>query len=255
MQTNDTIRPYVLTIAGYDGSSGAGLTADIKTMEQIGVYGLSVCTAITVQHESVFKTVKWIDIDLIKQQIILLIRKYPIDFCKIGLVENEQILQTIIHLLTDNCPDVKIVLDPVFSASAGFNFDYNLGYNDYQNILNKIYLLTPNAHELGQIGEDSKDLMLTAKKLMQYCNVLYKGGHNENQKGTDILFEGSNIHILEPKEQIYYEKHGSGCVLSAALVSYLALGCELLDASKSAKDYISSFLISNDRLLGYHFLK
>ncbi|MDC0231450.1 bifunctional hydroxymethylpyrimidine kinase/phosphomethylpyrimidine kinase, partial [Aureispira] len=72
MQTNDKIRPYVLTIAGFDGSSGAGITADIKTMEHIGVYGLSVCTALTVQHESVFQEVRWVEPDLIKQQIILL---------------------------------------------------------------------------------------------------------------------------------------------------------------------------------------
>lgn len=251
MQKNE--RPYALSIAGFDPSGGAGFLADAKTMEAHGIYGLTVATAITVQHESVFQKVEWVNVDLIKQQIILLFQKYPVNFCKIGLIENWLVLSEITNLLLSLNPAVKIIVDPIFRASAGFDFHQNVSIRHLENWLANIYLLTPNAQELARINEKEPDLMEVAQSLSEYCNVLYKGGHNELQKGTDFLFIGDKIHKLAPKEIVLHEKHGSGCVLSAAIVANLALGDDLLMACKKAKNYITHFLNSNKSLLGYHY--
>ncbi|BDS11818.1 hydroxymethylpyrimidine/phosphomethylpyrimidine kinase [Aureispira anguillae] len=253
MQKNTSNRPYALSIAGFDPSGGAGLVADAKTMEAQGVYGLTVATAITVQHESVFRRVDWVDQDLIKAQISILFQEYPIHFCKIGLIQNWEVLAAITkHLLRLN-PSLKIVVDPIFRASAGFNFHEEVSLETLKQWLSNVYLLTPNAQELKKIGTEGQALMAVAKALADYCNVLYKGGHNEVQKGTDFLLEDNTIHTLAPQQKVYYEKHGSGCVLSAAIVANLALGYDLLEACQQAKSYITAFLNSNNTLLGYHY--
>jgi hydroxymethylpyrimidine/phosphomethylpyrimidine kinase len=251
MQKNE--RPYALTIAGFDPSGGAGFLADVKTMEAHKVYGLSVATAITVQHESVFQAVEWVNVALIKQQINLLFQKYPVGFCKIGLIENWEVLSEITHLLLSLNPTIKIVVDPIFRASAGFDFHQDVAIEHLEKWLLNIYLLTPNAQELARINEKETDLMEVAHSLSEYCNVLYKGGHNETQKGTDFLFTGHKIHELKPMEIVSYEKHGSGCVLSAAIVANLALGHDLCTACEQAKAYITRFLNSNKTLLGEHY--
>ena len=240
MQKNE--RPYALSIAGFDPSGGAGLLADAKTMEAHQVYGLTVTTAITVQHESVFQAVEWLNVSLIKQQINLLFQKYPINFCKIGLIENWDVLSEITNLLLTLNPTIKIVVDPIFRASAGFDFHQNVTIEHLKKWLLNIYLLTPNAPELARIKDNQSDLMEVAQSLSAYCNVLYKGGHNEAQKGTDFLFTGHKIEALAPKAIASYEKHGSGCVLSAAIVSNLALGHDLYAACEKAKTYITHFL-------------
>lgn len=251
MQKNE--RPYALSIAGFDPSGGAGFLADAKAMEAHGVYGLTVATALTVQHESVFQAVEWVNLDLIKQQINLLFQKYPVSFCKIGLIENWEVLLEITKLLLELNPRIKIVVDPIFRASAGFDFHQNVSIIHLEKWLTNIYLLTPNAQELAKIKAKEPDLMEVAHSLSAYCNVLYKGGHNETQKGTDFLFAGHQIYELAPKELVVYEKHGSGCVLSAAIVANLALGYDLHAACEKAKVYITRFLNSNETLLGYHY--
>lgn len=250
MQKNE--RPYALSIAGFDPSGGAGFLADAKAMEVHKVYALTVATAITVQHESVFQAVEWVKVDLIKQQIKLLFQKYPVNFCKIGLIQNWAVLLEISDLLLSLNPSIKIVVDPIFRASAGFDFHDNVRLEDLKEWLKNIYLLTPNAQELARIKEEA-NLMDVAQSLSEYCNVLYKGGHNEAQKGTDFLFQGKEVKELPPKEIVHYEKHGSGCVLSAAIVANLALGHDLHRACEKAKAYITRFLNSNETLLGYHY--
>ena len=252
MQKNDLDRPYGLSIAGFDPSGGAGLLADAKTMEQHGVYGLTVCTAITVQHESVFQRVEWVDLAIIKAQIRLLLQQYSVNCCKIGLIENGLVLSEIINLLLDLNPAIKIVLDPIFRASAGFDFHNQTSLKKLRSCLPNIYLLTPNAQELKRLGAEGQPLMAVAKDLAKTCPVLYKGGHNEAQKGCDFLLLGNAIHSFVPTKIVQFDKHGSGCVLSAAIVSNLLLGYNLVESCGLAKDYITDFLDSNSGLLGYH---
>ena len=92
-------RPYVLTIAGFDPSGGAGLLADVKTLEQLKCQGLAVCTVNTIQNDTTVTKCYWISIAEIKEQIELLFERFEINVVKIGVVENWGVLQQIINLL------------------------------------------------------------------------------------------------------------------------------------------------------------
>lgn len=246
------LRPTVLSIAGMDPSAGAGLMADIKTFEANKVYGLGIPSAITVQNDLVFKQVEWISIQKIIQQVELLKERFPIRFIKIGLVENLTMLDELLTYLSESLPTTPIVWDPVIKASAGHIFHSEIDLQLIKSICKKIYLLTPNMPEALQLGS-SDDAMENAKELSAFCNVYLKGGHAENQKGKDFLFikEGKRF-SFNPKQKNVTEKHGSGCVLSAAVTSYLAKEVKLHGACLRAKTYTSRFLNSNRTLLGYH---
>ena len=252
MSSPKTTRPYTLSIAGFDPSGGAGLVADAKAMEAQGAYGLTVATAITVQHESVFERVQWVEPTLIIQQLTLLLQRYPVHYCKIGLIENWQVLQVLTAALRQLQPQLFIVVDPIFRASAGFDFEHQTSLQALQAWLPQIDLLTPNAQELAKMAPKADTLLATAEKLAQWTSILYKGGHNVLQKGVDILLTQGQVHYLPPPHLSNYEKHGSGCVLSASIVAQLAQGLPLLEACRVAKAYTTQFLDSNPSLLGYH---
>ncbi|MEM6724690.1 MAG: bifunctional hydroxymethylpyrimidine kinase/phosphomethylpyrimidine kinase, partial [Bacteroidota bacterium] len=115
-------RPIVLSIGGHDPSGGAGLNADLKTFEQFRVYGLSVCTALTVQNGEQFEAIKWTAPQLIGDQIDILARKFQPVTAKVGIIENLDVLEQVVNRLKAHWPKLKIVWDPVLKASAGFVF-------------------------------------------------------------------------------------------------------------------------------------
>ena len=253
--------PKTLTIAGLDPSSGAGLTADIKTFEALKCYGLAVCTANTIQNDVEFDSCYWVDVSVIKNQIALLFKQFSINFVKIGIIENWHVLNEIIDFLLIQNPTIKIVVDPVLKSSSEYNFHEELKNINNQNssslglfdaILNKIYLLTPNYNEIQELYS-TKNIEETIKHISERTNMLLKGGHLETAVGKDMLFtqEGKNF-SLNPKMKNTSEKHGSGCVLSSAITAQLALGFNLLKSCYRAKRYTEKVLNSNTTLLGYH---
>ncbi len=241
------MRRNVLSIAGFDPSGGAGILADIKTFEQIGVQGFGVCTTITFQREDKFDAVHWLTFKQIKKQLDILLEKHSIEFCKIGLIENIKTLKKTINYL--NKKKIKIVFDPILKASAGFEFHNSP--NKITNLLEKTYLITPNYNEFKSISQKNK-LKKAAKQLSKKCNILLKGGHNKKEIGTDYLFTKNDVYKLIPKKEKHYPKHGSGCILSAAIIAYLTLGNDLHSACKNGKKYVSKALRSNESLLAYH---
>jgi len=247
-------RPNILTIAGFDPSNGAGLTADVKTFETLKCYGLSVCTANTVQDDVELKRCHWISVDVILDQIEVLFKRFQIDYIKIGIVENWETLSLLVEKLLELNSEVKIVLDPVLKSSSNFNF-HSSNNEMLDKILSKVYLLTPNYNEIQQLYPE-KNIEVTIKHISSKTNLFLKGGHNENAIGKDILFtsEGKQF-SLNPKLKNCTEKHGSGCVLSSAITSYLALGFPLLKACYRGKRYTEKFLSSNKSLLGFHSKK
>lgn len=245
-------RPYVMSIAGFDPSAGAGILADIKCFEQLQVYGFGVCSALTVQTDSHFLKNQWLDAEQIIAQLAVLLLKFDIRACKIGLIKNSRILLEVVSYLKGHAPNIRIVMDPVLKASAGYAFhDWENGLEKLEPVLRQLDLITPNYPEMLSMGAQNEAL-LAAKQWAVYCPVLLKGGHQSKNKGWDYLFENGQLHELQPDVAGVYQKHGSGCVLSAAITAQLAKGENLLDACTSAKKYIGKFLNSNSSLLGYH---
>ncbi|UJH92072.1 hydroxymethylpyrimidine/phosphomethylpyrimidine kinase [Antarcticibacterium sp. 1MA-6-2] len=253
MFTNN--RPFVLSIAGFDPSGGAGLLADAKTLEMLNCNGLAVNTANTIQNDIKFEACYWTSEAIILQQLALLMERYPVEVVKMGIVENLQILNKVIDKLMIRNKKTKIIWDPVLKSSSGFSFQEPGEFQiDLESILEKIYVVTPNFDEL-KLFYPELNFEETVRKISSKTNLYLKGGHRPADIGLDELFttEG-NCFRLEPVRRDCSEKHGSGCVFSSALAAHLALGNSLVEASKNAKKYIEKILASNNTLLAYHNL-
>jgi hydroxymethylpyrimidine/phosphomethylpyrimidine kinase len=247
----NTYRPIVISIAGFDPSNGAGLTADIKTFEQHQVYGLSVCTAITLQTEDEFIDIRWEKIEDVIKAIKLLLEKYPVSVVKTGILPSLDYLDKIVTFLNSNYPNIKIIIDPILKSSTGFDFIKDSNKELFYSILKKCYLITPNLNEAILIT-GSKNELEAAKEISNYCNVLLKGGHHTEKLGIDFLYTDNNVTEFKPSHTNGSAKHGSGCILSAAITANLALDRSLEESCKLSKHYIETILLSNNTLLAYH---
>lgn len=242
-------RPYVLSIAGFDPSSGAGVSADIKSLEANRVRGLGVTTSITFQSGSRFNGIDWLSHEQIQRQLAALFAEYDIPVCKIGLLQSLESLRQIIASLKAANNAIRIIWDPILRASAGFEFHENLDKEMLAQVLEHIDLITPNADEWQRLTALISDAEIASKTA-----VFLKGGHNSSN-ATDILYSGGE-EIEFPSERLdaKYDKHGTGCALSAAIAAALANGSDLQAACGLAKDYVQRFMLSTESKLGAHFV-
>tara|TARA_R110001592_G_scaffold307299_2_gene580807 strand:- start:335873 stop:336610 length:738 start_codon:yes stop_codon:yes gene_type:complete len=233
---------HCLTIAGHDPSDGAGLSSDVQTFQCIGVPSLSVCTSITFQNDDEFESVDWLPIESIQHQLKMLLGTYTIGAIKIGLIENLSVLKTVLTTIDHHYGTSKkpvIVWDPILSASAGFQFHKEVNTIDLQSVLQNVDLVTPNIPESEVLfpnatWEKGEDLP---------CSVLLKGGHGSGEESKDVLFHADQM-ILYSAKRIAVKKHGTGCILSAAICAYLAQGKAMHFAAQYAKDYLHKELLA-----------
>ncbi|WP_395045711.1 hydroxymethylpyrimidine/phosphomethylpyrimidine kinase [Flavobacterium sp.] len=244
--------PFVLTIAGFDPLAGAGVLADVKTFEQHPVYGFAINTGNTIQTEDAFYEMQWTDLTFILKSLDKLFKNYKIKAVKIGIIPSLDYLKEIVSTIKKLSPKTKIVWDPVLKSSTNFNFLTIENQFTLIEILKNIDLITPNYNEILQLTVEKYSIENTASILSEFCSVLLKGGHNTDAIGVDFLYIKANVFKLLPNTIIAFEKHGSGCVLSAAITANLALEQDIKMACINAKKYIESFLQSNPTKLGYH---
>ena len=246
-------KPIVWSIAGYDPTGGAGVLADVKTFEQNGVLGMAFLSSTTIQKENEFLSVDWKNSQEIIAQIQPIAEDYEVSVAKIGIIESLAALREVIFYLKSNFPEIKIVWDPILSASSGFELIEAKLSEELKEVLSMIDLITPNVHEARRlVGCD--DEIEAAFQLGEYSAVLLKGGHSSIRLGVDLLIEHKIPYeiIGSPEAIDCSPKHGSGCILSAAIASNLALGFDLKESCKNAKVYIEKRLMSNKNLLAYH---
>ncbi len=246
-------RPIVLSIAGFDPTGGAGVLADVKTCEQHQCLGMAVLTANTNQTETTFLSVDWFDKPTIIAQLQPILNSYVISTIKIGIVENLETLLELVTLVKRAAPSASIVWDPVLSASSGFELHTSWNEETLNQVLGMIDLITPNVYEVRKITQ-TDDEIEAAFQLAQLTHVLLKGGHSTVRLGVDLLFEGGIPREIPSKSDPakFVSKHGSGCILSSAIASNLALGKNLFEACHDAKQYVEKRLSSNEHLLAYH---
>lgn len=237
-------RPIVLSIAGFDPTGGAGVLADLKTFEQLRVMGMVVLTANTIQTENTFVRMAWLPMDFIIESIDTLFLNYSIPIVKIGIVKDFQFLKSVVETVKKHSENTFIVWDPVLESSSGFIFFSKNDLDKLPEIADKIDLITPNYIEYKKLNK--------VFKIEAFKKVLIKGGHRKENIGTDILKQQDGEFSILPTTAVVYEKHGSGCVLSASIAAYLALGQSIEEACVNGKKYIEKFLNSHPTLLGYH---
>lgn len=244
-------RPFVMSIAGLDPSGGAGILADIKTFEQHYCIGFGVATALTIQTEDQFFRLSWLSLEQIQAQAAPLLKRYRPAVIKIGIMETISVLADLVVWLKLELPEVKLIWDPVVSASSGFSFLHDPDHCKLKTILEHLFLLCPNVAEACFLTGNC-DEQQAAEELARYCNVLLKGGHSLIHQGTDILYMGTNLISITGHDRKLPQKHGSGCILSSSITAYIACGEGLKLACIKAKEYIEKTLISNPNLLAYH---
>ena len=252
-----------LTIAGSESSGGAGRQADIKTMSALGVYAMSVITAITAQNTTGVYGVQYVDDNMIENQLNCVLSDIFPDAVKIGMLSSPSSVEIIAKCLSDY--NIKnIVIDPVMVSTSGASLtksDTVLALE--KHLLPLATLITPNIPEAeilsGHKITTHESCITTARDLSLKYNtaVLIKGGHAVfNDTMTAIIKEGKDDKLIEYStdilvcpgaEPVYFESkridnpntHGTGCALSSAIASYLAKGLSLEVAVREAKKYIT----------------
>ena len=241
---------HALTVAGFDGSSGAGLVADIKTMAHFGVYGQAVCTALTQQNEEEFVAPGWVIWDRIEAQLGTLFKKHKFKYVKIGLVEKARTLKRIVEFVRNESPDAFIVWDPIASASAGFHFMRET--DKFIPVMKSIDLVTPNQDEFAYLGlglaESSSEIHMGHD-----FAVLLKGGHARGKEAVDTLWYKDDLYKFRSPRLPGKGKHGTGCHLSAAILANVALGKDVPEACEIAKGYMNELLQSGEGRLAKDF--
>lgn len=235
----------VLTIAGFDGSGGAGIQADIKTFSALGCYATSALTSIPAQNTTGVKSIHDLPLTCIEDQLRAILDDICIDAVKIGMLHRVEIIDLVANLLKEyECP--HIVLDPVMIAKSG---DHLLLPAAVEAMIEKLFplamVLTPNLLEASEILQRQvakKDQMEQAAidlSRMGPQAIFLKGGHLENKADDCLCIKGSSEIFWFPSEKIRTKNtHGTGCTLSAAIASFLAKNCTILEAVQLSKDYL-----------------
>lgn len=259
--------PPVLTVAGSDSSGGAGIQADLKTMMANGVFGMSAITSLTAQNTTGVRAVQNADPAILADQIDAVFEDIPPMAVKIGMVSSAALIETIADRLTAHQAR-NIVLDPVMVATSGAKL---IDDDAVVALTSKLFplatVITPNMPETEALLEQAlqerssanddpaarllsegiraeADMETAARTLAEHfgCAVLVKGGHGVKD-ANDVLVEpdGTATWFTSPRID-NPNTHGTGCTLSSAIASYLALGETLPQAVRSAKDYLTGAL-------------
>jgi hydroxymethylpyrimidine/phosphomethylpyrimidine kinase len=238
----------VLSIAGSDSSSGAGIQADLKTFSSLGTYGCTAITAITVQNTKNIFTVFPLPAEIVIKQVNSILNDIRIDAIKIGMVYDGIIINKIFKVLKNI--NIPLIVDPIFTSTSGKSLLKSEAINDLtKKILPLATIITPNINEAIQLSgieintkDDIVKSLIKIKKLGPK-NVILKGGHLLSGKSIDTLIdEKLNIIEFSNSRIAIPESHGSGCNFSAALSSYIAQGYEISIACKFANEFINSVL-------------
>ncbi|MBU0487946.1 MAG: hydroxymethylpyrimidine/phosphomethylpyrimidine kinase [Bacteroidetes bacterium] len=245
---NQFSKKYVLSVAGFDPSGGAGILADIKTFEAMNVYGLGVVSAITAQNDDTFQSLRWTPVLVIKEQIRILFDKYPIDYVKMGIIQGLDVLLEIIRFLKSLNSSIRIIWDPLWKATAGFEFHRVITGKQLSGILREVYLITPNIEEAAALFPGRR----FTEQFKAPCSILITGYRKDDNSVIDLLHTKEEVLEIDGETFEGLSKHGTGCVLSSAITSGLATGISLQDSCREAKKYVAKFIQSNDSNLGYH---
>ncbi|CDZ24946.1 Thiamine biosynthesis bifunctional protein ThiED [[Clostridium] cellulosi] len=235
----------VLTIAGSDCSGGAGVQADLKTFAAHGVYGMSVI--VSVVAENTFRVIRAYDLspEAIENQIDAVFEDIGVDAVKVGMLSQSACMEAVARKLREYKPR-NVVIDPVMAAKNGCPLMQPDSVDTLiREILPLADLLTPNIPEAEMITgmkiQSDRDMEHAAEKIaaMGAKAVLVKGGHAKGD-ALDILFDGNKFTHFSAKRIDTKNTHGTGCTYSSAIASNLALGFNLEEAVKRAKEYVTT---------------
>jgi hydroxymethylpyrimidine kinase/phosphomethylpyrimidine kinase len=242
-----------LTVAGSDPSGGAGIQADLKTFSSLNVYGMGVIAALTAQNSQGVRDVMHVPADFVGLQLEAVLTDIVPAAVKTGMLGTAAVVDIVAHKVRRHGV-TNLVVDPVMVSSSGTHLLEHSGEEMLKRTLLPLaFLVTPNLAEASVLTgievRDSQTMEEAARRLhrMGARNVLVKGGHLEG-KATDVFFDGSRIEKLSSPRIPTPNLHGTGCVLSAAITAFIALGLPLLDAVVRGKEFVTEAIRTSLRL-------
>jgi hydroxymethylpyrimidine/phosphomethylpyrimidine kinase len=253
----------VLTIAGFDPSSGAGVTAEIKTIAAHGCYGVACITAMTVQSTAGVRRVEAADPTLVTETLQELATDIPIAAVHIGMLGTGKVVKAVVDFLSQagkaGSPSrfPNVVLDPILKSSSGAELLDAAGIRLLiDRLLPLADVITPNVDEAailtGLKVNDLDEMRVAAEKLHQMGSaaVVITGGHLE--KAIDLLSfttkSGVQQEVFKAERQRSNSTHGTGCAFATAMACHLALDRGLAEATLLAKTYVTAAIAAGHPL-------
>ena len=235
--------PVVLSIAGFDPSSGAGVAADLKTFGAHGCYGVAALTALTIQNTQGVFALYPTEPAVLKETVAALLGDGRVKAVKIGMLASRANAEVVSEVLEAN-PALPSVLDPIIRSSSGRDLA-DAACQEYlrEQLIKRASVITPNLFEASEMTglrvENLEAMKAAARKLaeMGARAVVVTGGHLD--KATDVLFDGSGLEVFIGDRVKPDNTHGTGCTFSAAIAAHLAQGRQLREAVVLAKAYVT----------------
>ena len=235
--------PCVLTIAGSDSCGGAGIQADLKTMQALGAYGMSVITAVTAQNSVGVQDFWDLPPEVVRAQLESVLSDVPVQAVKTGMLASSAIVSVVAELLAG--VSAPLVVDPVAVSKHGHSLLMpGAGDTLRETLLPLATIVTPNldeAEQLTGIKAVDEDSMLAVARVIAGLGprwVLVKGGHLAGDP-VDLLFDGERTWRFAGERIATPHTHGTGCTLASAIASCLALGADVPDAVAQAREYVT----------------
>lgn len=239
-------KPIALTIAGSDSGGGAGIQADIKSMEANGVFAMSALTAITAQNSEAVTMSFNLPGQLIAAQIDAVASDFELAAAKTGMLSSSMIIETVAAKI-DEHGLTPLVVDPVMISKSGFKLLEDDAIDTLcAQLIPLATVVTPNAHEAAILADQPVETVEDAKAAaeaiyaMGPAAVVVKGGHlDDDATVVDVFFDGDRFSVLSAPRIDTRNTHGTGCTYASAIAAQLAHGHDLAEAIERAKQYVT----------------
>ncbi|MDH3365696.1 MAG: bifunctional hydroxymethylpyrimidine kinase/phosphomethylpyrimidine kinase [Thermoplasmata archaeon] len=244
----------ILTVAGSDPVAGAGIQADLKAIEALGMHACTVITCITAQNTKGVFSISPVSPEEVDRQLESVLTDVSVNAVKTGMLFDAETVRVVSNRIRSL--DVPVVVDPVMRATTGGSL-HSKGLADElrSQLLPLATLVTPNVHEVkaltGVSVKDPASVRRAARSLTRdgARAVLIKGGHMRGRNAIDYLFcDGRMVEVSTPR--VRGDVHGTGCVLSSMIATYLSTGTELEQAVRASKAATFKAILSSERIGG-----
>jgi len=239
-------KPVALTIAGSDSGGGAGIQADLKSMEANGVFGASALAAVTAQNTETVAEAHDLPPSLVAAQIDAVATDMDVAVAKTGMLSSPGIIETVAERVEAHGL-FPFVVDPVMISKSGFKLLQDAAIDTLvHELLPLATVVTPNVHEAEHLTsleiETTDDLRTAGEALLDYGPdaVLVKGGHLADvEQAVDVLVRPDHPSTFAASHIETKHTHGTGCTYASAIAANLAKGYDLERAIDRAKCYVT----------------
>jgi hydroxymethylpyrimidine/phosphomethylpyrimidine kinase len=235
-------RPVALTIAGSDSGGGAGIQADLKTMEACGAFATSAVTSVTAQHTRGVESTHLVPIAEIETQLDAVLGDFELRAAKTGMLATADVVDLVVDH-ADRLP--PLVVDPVMVAASGDRLLEPEAEAAYEGLVAESSLVTPNADEAavltGVEPSSTDEATAAAERLVEMGAdaALLKGGHVPGDEVVDVLVTDDSVETITHPRVETTATHGSGCTLSSAIAARMACGEDLQTAVERGVDLLA----------------